>query len=330
MSAPADARGRRAGGAPGRRRAGSAGTVLLALAALVLLALDGAAIHLLRRNGVPLRFVEVTAAELDRAGRDGAPLVSAPDSAYLASLAVAGGVPASARGAPLVRAVLRWTMDQASAVGDGSPRVRASARDHLAHAHAGGGLSCAHMADVFVQALRGFGVEARRVALAATLDPRALAAGIPGHTTVEVLLDGRWVVFDPTFHVSYRRDGRLLGAAEVRAALLAGEAAHVEPVFHGPVAYPARLETYPVSWTQLYRHVMIVRENDRTSLWTDLPPQRWWVGPRFLHAADPDARLMGALYFTAVVVLPLLLAAAGLLLLRRGLAAAACPGSGAN
>jgi|GEM_PF-2915356 len=284
-------------------------TSLLFLA--VLLGVDLWGIHLFRRNGIPLHFQEVSATAQDALGKE-EPLVSAPDSAYLRAEAIAGGVPAAGlSGEPLVREVLRWTMDQVRATGQGVGTPRPSAREQLAHARAGGGLHCGQMADLFVETLRGFGVNARIVTLASSLSPRTLLVGTSTHTVVEVLLDGRWVIFDPTFHVSYRRGGRLLGAAEVHDALVSGNIGEVEPVFHGEVAYPARLESYPVPWMEHFRHVLVAREHD-TAIWKSIPPQRYWMGARYYHVGDEGARQLDALYFTLVVAVPALCLLRGL------------------
>ncbi len=217
----------------------------------------------------------------------------------------------------VVRDVLRWTMSQAGATGNGVTTFRASARDQLEFARAGGGLNCSQMGLIFHAALHALGFRARLVTLMADASPRVFLAGVDTHQTVGVLLDGRWIVFDPTFHVSFAREGRLLSAREVQHALLAGE--HVEPVFHGEVRYPARLETYPVSWKKLYRHVFLARDASE-SLAARVPPVRFWAGPAFLYADDGASAVagwMGAIYFTLVVLLPAVLLLLGALLAAR-------------
>lgn len=132
------------------------------------------------------------------------------------------------------------------------------------------------------------------------------------HVTTELRVDDRWVVYDPTFHVTFEKDGVQLGAVDIHRELLENGAVDVLPRFHGAVAHPTRLEGYYVHWRPLYNHVLHFSEGAETA-WAPLPPFRYWWGPRwyFLEGQEGEGlwygRLGDRVYFAVVVVLPLLL-----------------------
>ncbi|MDW7709333.1 MAG: transglutaminase domain-containing protein [Deferrisomatales bacterium] len=171
------------------------------------------------------------------------------------------------------------------------------------HASSGGGLLCRGMADLYYHVLRRNGVEARRVSLVRNLfDPFAT------HQTVEVEVDGRWVILDPTFNVSFEREGLLLGAQEIKEALRRDAGAGIRPIFHGEVSYPARLAGYYTHWLPLFDNVF-VQDGSSRNLFVLLPPMRYWLGPVSYYQAaeseEPHVRLLNGLYFLVVALVPL-------------------------
>ncbi len=220
------------------------------------------------------------------------------------------GLPADLVGTdPL--ALLRSVMDAVHKVEDFHSPDFATVWKHVA---SGGGLLCRGMADVYYHALRANGIEARRVRLARNLlDP------FDTHQTVEVFQEGRWVIYDPTFNVSFERQGVLLGAQEIHSALLTGATADIRPVFHGEVSYPARLDRYYIHWLPLFDNVFVF-DVPRAETWSLLPPLRYWLGPRgyYEQAGTHDSHftLLGRVYFAVVALVPItLLALGGALLL---------------
>lgn len=239
-------------------------------------------------HGFFVRMGPATAETFDRLGR-GEPLRSYPDVEYFRHELTR---PIGITGA------LRWTMNQTnkvSAEGEGL-----SAWEAVAAARSGAGLDCRPLAEIFQHALAAQGHRSRPLRLV-----RSIFQDGDSHVTTEVLLNDRWVVFDPTLGVSFQLDGRLLSAAEIQKALFAGE--DVVPVFHGAVRYPVRLETYYIPWTALYNSLLLFE--DASGWWGELPPLRYWFGPRYHYltrdgSAGPIAVVDG-LYFATVVVGPL-------------------------
>jgi hypothetical protein len=201
---------------------------------------------------------------------------------------------------------------------DSVPKVGADPGPHIAtleaHVRRGGGLCCAGMAELYLHRLAGHGIPARKVVL--KRNPFDI---YDTHTTVEVAVGGRWVLFDPTFHVSFTKDGRLLGAEEVMNAVSDRSLPRVQPVFHGEVRYPARLETYYLPWPVLFNNVFIVA-SPRRSFLAKLPPLRYWFGPvcYYRRHTDQEGWHLGcqrSLYRLFVAVLPATLLALAVLLL---------------
>jgi hypothetical protein len=151
-------------------------------------------------------------------------------------------------------------------------------QDIYDHAKAGGGLTCAGMSELFLHALRLQGYKARKLFVVKSIgDPAAT------HTLVEVFQDGKWVIYDPTFNVSFERNGQLLGATDIAKSLLDGSFKTIKPIFYGEVAFKARLETYPIYWLAHFNNVLLFKYGTYFSSWflrnTIHLPLRYWQGP---------------------------------------------------
>lgn len=185
----------------------------------------------------------------------------------------------------------------------GSPRSD-TIKDIYEHAKTGGGLNCNGMAELFLHALRLQGYKARKVFVVKSLgDPYVT------HTLVEVYQEGRWVVYDPTFNSSFKKEGIVLGAVDVAHALLDGSCIKIKPVFYGEVAYKARLETYPFYWLAHFNHVLIFQPGH--SAWSKLIGLRYWYGPilyYFSFTGQPNSHLIALdwIYFFSICLGPFL------------------------
>jgi len=172
------------------------------------------------------------------------------------------------------------------------------------HAQAGGGLVCEGMAKFYHGVLLAHGFEARIVGL-----KRNLLDIYDTHTTVEVLVDGKWVIFDPTFNVSYQRNGKLLSAQEIKQSFYEGSFAVITPRFYGEVRYPARLENYYMNWLPLFNNVLIWNA-PAPYRWAKLPPFRYWWSSRYYYEPLAEHQIVrykfaNQLYFGTIVILPL-------------------------
>jgi hypothetical protein len=174
------------------------------------------------------------------------------------------------------------------------------------HIRSGGGLDCGGMSRLYLAVLQAHSIEGRLAALR-----RNLVDAYDVHVTVEVRLGERWVIYDPTFHVNYARQGELLGVYEIGKALYQGSYTTIAPVFRGAVSYPARLETYYMHWLPLFNNVA-VWELGRQEWWARVPPLRYWVGPRYSYQVEHAQQMVqhefvNRLYFMTMVILPLLI-----------------------
>lgn len=265
---------------------------------LGLLILGVAGLWILRSHGLAARFESVPPGEFGRIE----PLPPPPeDVRFIRSV-----LPDTVTG---IRSIVRWTVNLTSNRDDPAPVESAERAFRLAAE--GRGLLCGHLSRLLATALVARGYQAREVQLA-----RSLFSSADTHVATEVMVDGEWVLYDPTFHVRYERAGEPLGAAGIHRLLVNGDR-EVEPVFLGDVAYPARLETYPVAWQALFNNVLVL---DRGAGWLGaIPPFRYWSGPRWYVLTDRgDGRLWHVaaasdFYVTFVVVIPLTLIAVVLL-----------------
>jgi len=273
----------------------------LVLLAIVILIVDLWGLYALRNDSLVTRLDRTSINVFDSLGRT-QPLKSYPHEMWFEQeLAKADFTKGG--GKQKIIDVLQWTMNQVKETGVGNPQ---SAREALEMARHGKGLSCGPMSAVYTNALHALGFKVRPIQLI-----RSLFNNADTHVTTEVLLDGRWVIFDPTFNVSYEKNGRLIGAKEIKRALLDGTSAQIKPVFYGKVAYPARLQTYYVNWLPLYNNVLVSDQGTPGRL-SKLPPMRYWIGPRthYLSISNVEQGLGGVefikqAYFIFVVALPI-------------------------
>lgn len=177
--------------------------------------------------------------------------------------------------------------------------------DHIDH---DGGLGCTGMAALYSAALNANGFESRRVVLL-----RNMYGVYDAHTIVEVYENQRWVVYDPTFNISFMKNGQKIGALEISNTLYDGSADEMTVVYYGNVAYPARLETYYMNWQPLYNNVFVLDQAD-SGVFGKIPPFRYWSGP--IYFLQPFYTGEGVLlhwyqfhqqvYLAVVVILPVL------------------------
>jgi hypothetical protein len=251
----------------GRRPATANLAALLLIAAIVLGTYDAWQIVGLRNQGAFLRFQRLDSQAFDELYRQSGP--SAEDLDFFAGKLEQAGLYGIDGDKQRIVFVLRWVMDH---VNSAALDTSASATEAFQRAQEGQGLSCGSMTLIFAAAVRAAGYKARRVQLV-----RSVLNDIDTHITVEVLLNGRWVIFDPTFNTSYEKGGVLIGAQEVRQSLIDGRQELIKPLFYGEVVYPARLSAYYLNWLPLFNNLFILFPEHG---W-HLPPFRYWWGPQW-------------------------------------------------
>lgn len=220
-----------------------------------------------------------------------------------------------------VLSVLSWVMNQFSRVENSQDE---SSHDMVLRGQTGGGTLCGGMAQVFRDALLAVDIPARTISF-----QRNPFDTLDTHMSVEAWVDGKWRMFDPTFHIALRvggQDGEYVGVLEAREWYLMGRGQPVEIVFLGEVAYPARLENNPLRYSAYFDNVY-VNLRGQSSLIDTLPVvrrlHRWTlVYPEDERGLSHKAQnFYRALFTIVVLVLPMInLVLMGLLLLvgRRG------------
>lgn len=198
-------------------------------------------------------------------------------------------------------AVMRKVRDAVTCIADDPPTESPS--ELLSYVDDGSGLVCSGMSSVYRAALEANGFEARLVVAA-----RFLTDPYDSHTTVEVREGERWVIYDPTFGVTFERGGRRLSAQELKESLLAEGMRDVVPVEHDTDAeYPATLDEYYMDWRVLFSNVVVRQPAD--SVAAKLPIVRWWWGEKRYYEVVEDhsgqnIEFLKELGLIAAVVLP--------------------------
>lgn len=114
------------------------------------------------------------------------------------------------------------------------------------------GLLCAGMAHVYRDALLSQGIQARKVVL-----KRQRYGREDTHVTVEAWINGKWRIYDPTFHITLKSNGERIGAFDAQDWVLYGKGKPFTIEFLGDVAYPARVETYHVRYEAHFNNVFV-------------------------------------------------------------------------
>lgn len=204
---------------------------------------------------------------------------------------------------------LRWTMNAVSGV---EPSRLTDPGAILRAVDAGRGLLCGGMATLYRSVLATVDVPNRLITLS-----RNIFDETDTHVTVEALVDGRWVLLDPTFHISFRTPGgAFLSAQDVKAHLFGGRRDEVRVTFLGEVAYPARYDKYYMDLLACFNNVFVAEDGSRHRL-LRLPPLVYWFGGTRYYERLPQEsvshlKFMNQYYFVSVVLLPALILIAAL------------------
>ncbi len=172
---------------------------------------------------------------------------------------------------------------------------------------AGKATLCGGMAAIFQHVLAAVGMQSRTVLLQSSIfNP------YDAHTTVEVKLNGKWVIMDPTFHVTFTGpEGNWLSAQEIRNKMFSAVQHDIKINFHGDVTYPIRLENYYLSVLHCFNNVFIIA-NSKSMMLLKLPPLRYWFGPKQFFQKLPlesasHLVVMQQCYYVTSVILPMLI-----------------------
>jgi hypothetical protein len=252
--------------------------VVLLIVGIFVGAYDFWQVQYLRKDGVFLKFDQAGPAAFDKLDRQSAP--SLEEIRFFRPKLSEAGLDHVNGDTEKIVFVMKWVMNQ---VHEDDVDSFTSAIEAF-QAAKGRGLSCESMARIFLAAVRSAGYTARMIQLV-----RSMFNDEDTHVTVEVLVNDHWMIFDPTFDVSYQKGSRLIGAAEIRQSLLDGSEETIKPVFYGEVNYPARLTSYNLSWIAPYNNVLLLQEGE-----TRIPPFRFWWGPRWVYL---ETRPTGLWYF---------------------------------
>ena len=163
-------------------------------------------------------------------------------------------------------------------------------------------LACGSMSRMMNDALLELGYESRIIQLY-----RTEFSSTDTHVLVEVFLDGEWRLLDPTFNITYHKNGMLLGVSKVQELLRKEGPLAVSIKYHGDRNYPARIKDYYMDWRPLFGNAYVVEYGN--SKIGKLPPLRWWYGPKLYYFGDQAilwVKSANKIYFLFVVVFPII------------------------
>jgi len=198
--------------------------------------------------------------------------------------------------------LLEQTMNRVKKV---EPTPAGGIKAIMRRVNSGGGVECGGMALFYHHELYQHDIQARIIQLMRGIGNNDT------HVVVEVNLNNKWVIFDPTFNVSYEKGGVLIGAQEIHQSLLDGTFSRVKPIFYGEVAYPSRLEHNYMHWLSYYNNVFVTAAPK--SVWLSRIFQlKYWYGAHTYYpeeGVDHDSHLQrhNKNYFIFVVILPLII-----------------------
>ena len=196
---------------------------------------------------------------------------------------------------------MTWLMNRVDTV-DAPVRI-GSPEQMLAAIESGSGALCGQMARLFRHVLASLGLPSRTVYL-----QRNPFDCHDCHTQVEVMIMGRWVLFDPTFNLMFRdAEGRLLNAFEIKEKIFLGKHSEVRPDFLGEVRFPPRIDKYYIGLGSLFCNVYVLSVG--SAGWGRLPPMRYFMGPRVYYVpvgyeSDRSMVFWHQLYALTVLLLP--------------------------
>ncbi len=164
-------------------------------------------------------------------------------------------------------------------------------------------LSCGPMALIMHDALSALDYKSRIVQLY-----RSDFSDIDTHVVVEVFWGEEWLLFDPTFNITFEHNASISGVQKIQDMLHTKGPSSVNIRYHGDRIYPTGMNNYYMDWRPLFSNAYTDCSCDK--ILYRLPPLRWWLGPtKYYFGKDLLlwAKAINQIYFLFIVVLPVIL-----------------------
>jgi len=197
-------------------------------------------------------------------------------------------------------AVKEWIVKQITATTGDLDRSKRTPYDILLAMREGKtGASCGYRALLYLGALKSIGIESRMTSLYAyksAWDERAT------HATVEILIDGEWVVVDPYFNVYFLVSGKPASAVKLHQLLL-GKANRnnleivVGKESSGSVAFGSADELLD------YYYNVSIYERRHFFAWQALPPLQYFFGVAVAQLDDGSDTIQRTVRTRELIVL---------------------------
>jgi hypothetical protein len=198
---------------------------------------------------------------------------------------------------------LQWTMNQVRKIsynpkGDDPVAL-------LQSVESGSGALCGDIADLYRNVLAAIGKPSRKIWLYRDLFNQDT------HATVEVLLNGKWILICPTFGIFFTNsEGQILSVQDLKKVLFKGNRSDIHFHFNKEVSYPARIENYYLDYLLLFNNVFVVEKSP--NLLRQIPPFCFWIGTKLyyeklFYESQTQIQFLQQLYFLFAIVFPVII-----------------------
>lgn len=200
---------------------------------------------------------------------------------------------------------MQWTMNLVKKYYPNPIETRDSSR-LLKSARSGSAIICTGMAILFRQILHCVDIKSRSILLKTNLFNT-----YDNHETVEVLLNDKWVIMDPTFNITViDPDHNLLSAMEIKQFLINGHSNDITLKFHGEVSYPVRTEDYYIGYLSFFNNVFVIKRSKIKLL--NLPLLSYIFGNKLYYEKLPQEsnshlKFWERIYLMSSLILPVLI-----------------------
>lgn len=141
------------------------------------------------------------------------------------------------------------------------------------HMRSGGLLYCGEIAKLYGYLLNVLGFKVRYITVA-----RSIFDSFDRHSTIEVWDEVRkkWIISDPTFNISFKKDSIFLSSDELYDLIHRGRFGEIEVVNGNKTKYAVQIDHYYISYYSLFDNIYYIK-NIEPFKFSELPPIRWFA-----------------------------------------------------
>lgn len=141
------------------------------------------------------------------------------------------------------------------------------------HMRAGGSLYCGEIAKLYGYLLNALGFKVRYITVA-----RSIFDSYDRHSTIEVWdnIKKKWIISDPTFNISFKKDSIFLSSDELYDLIHGGRFEEIRVIRGDKTKYEEQIDHYYISYYSLFDNIYYIKNIEPFRL-TEFPPLRWFA-----------------------------------------------------